>query len=130
MPGIHVCRVVPRTTDARGEYVVVANDGRLSISLTGLEITDYTQTQQHVHIYRFPPAQGGADLMLGPEKEAFIFTGGGTSERLGDGDLLLFAGRLAPIWNNTGDVAYLRRVDGTFVDSLTVGDPARHPNGH
>jgi hypothetical protein len=27
-------------------------------------------------------------------------------------------------------VAYLRRLDGTFVDSRTVGDPKRHPNGH
>ena len=36
----------------------------------------------------------------------------------------------APVWNNTGDVVYLRKPDGTFIDTMTVGDPARHPNGH
>jgi hypothetical protein len=39
-------------------------------------------------------------------------------------------GAVSADWNNSGDVAYLRRLDGTFVDSLTVGHPARHPNGH
>jgi lamin tail-like protein len=130
VPGIHVCQVVPQTTDPRGEYVVVANDGTSSVPLTGLEITDYTMTQQHVHVYRFPQAQGNADLILSPGEEAYVFTGHGQNQRLGDGDLLLFAERSAPIWNNTGDVAYLRRLDGTFVDSMTVGDPPRHPNGH
>jgi hypothetical protein len=128
--GIHVCQIVPRTADPRGEYVVVANDGVAAQSLTGLEITDYTATQRHVHVYRFPPAQDGADLLLGARGQAFVFTGRGANERLADGDLLLFAERSAPIWNNSGDVAYLRRLDGTFVDSLTVGHPARHPNGH
>ena len=34
-------------------------------------------------------------------------------------------------WNNDGDVAYLREVTtGEFVDSMTVGSPARHPDGH
>jgi hypothetical protein len=130
MPGIHVCRIVLTAADPRGEYVVVANDGDVDGSLTGLEITDYTRTQQHVHVYRFPAAQGGGDLLLGPGEEAFVFTGHGTSQRVEDGDLLLFAERSAPIWNNSGDVAYLRRLDGTFVDSLTVGHPARHPTGH
>lgn len=130
MPGIHVCRIVLTTADPRGEYVVVANDGDVDVPLTGLEITDYTRTQQHVHVYRFPSAQGGGNLLLGPGEEAFVFTGHGTNQRVEDGDLLLFAERSAPIWNNSGDVAYLRRLDGTFVDSLTVGHPARHPNGH
>jgi hypothetical protein len=43
---------------------------------------------------------------------------------------LRFAGKNAPVWNNTGDVAYLRKADGAFVDSMTAGDPPRHPNGH
>ena len=130
MPGIHVCAVVPRTSDPRGEYVIVANDGPATVALTGLEITDYTLTQQHVHVFRFPAAADGSDLLLPSRSQAFVFTGHGSNVRLDDGDLLLFAGRSAPIWNNDGDVAYLRRLDGTFVDSLTVGDPPRHPNGH
>jgi hypothetical protein len=130
MPGLHVCRVVPRTSDSRGEYVVVANDGETAAALTGLELTDYTRTQQHVHVIHFPGATDGGALMLNPGEEAFVFTGSGTNERLADGDLLLFAGRHTPVWNNDGDVAYLRDSGGRFIDSLTVGAPARHPNGH
>jgi hypothetical protein len=102
------------TTDPRGEYVVVANDGNSDVSLTGLEITDYTRTQQHVHVYRFPATVDGQNLLLRPKQEAFVFTGTGTNALSNQGDLLLFAGRAAPIWNNTGDVAYLRRLDGTL----------------
>jgi hypothetical protein len=126
----HVCVVANRTSDRRGEYVQVANAGSTIAALTGLELTDYTQTQQHVHVYRFPGAQGGGALTLRPAQSAYVFTGPGHDERLLDGNLLLFAGRSASIWNNDGDVAYLRHIDGTFVDSRTVGDPARHPRGH
>jgi Lamin Tail Domain len=130
MAGLHICRVVPRPSDSRGEYVVVANDGPTPVALTGLELTDYTRTQQHVHIIHFPGTTDGGTLMLGPGEEAFVFTGSGRSDRLPDGDLLLFAGRHAPVWNNDGDVGYLRDSRGRFLDSLTVGAPARHPNGH
>lgn len=64
---------------------MVANDGPAPVSLTGLAITDYTRTQQHVHVYRFPPARGGANLVLGVNGQAFVFTGHGTDERLTDG---------------------------------------------
>lgn len=128
--GLHICEVVPYTTDPRGEYVVVVNDGFQSIPITDLKLTDYTATQQDVHIYTFPGATGGRALTLSPGEAAYVFTGPGTSERLADGDLLLFAGRRAPVWNNTGDVAYLRKPDGTFIDTMTVGHPKRHPNGH
>jgi hypothetical protein len=126
----HICLVANRTTDSRGEFVEVANSAAVNVALTGLEITDYTSTQQHVHVYHFPGAQGGGALMLPPGCSVFVFTGAGQNKRLNDGDLLLFAGRGASIWNNDGDVAYLRRRDGTFVASLTVGHPKRHPNGH
>lgn len=107
----------------------MANNGTTSVTLTGLELTDYTGTQQRPHIYRFPGITGGGALMLRPGKVAYVFTGNGDSEVLADGDMLLFAGRSA-VWNNTGDVAYLRNPDGTFIDSMTVGHPKRHPNGH
>lgn len=132
---LHICNIAQRGSDDRGEWVSVCNDGSGSETLTGLEITDYTQTQQHVHIYRFPNAVGGVGLTLAPGGVAFVFTGQGHDERVrtpkGNDALLLFAGRRAPVWNNSGDVAYLRHVaDGRFVDSRTVGSPARHPNGH
>jgi hypothetical protein len=128
--GLHICAVAVRPADKRGEWVEVANDGASRVTLTGLELTDYTATQQRPHIYRFPGLTDGSALMLGSGKVAYVFTGMGESKLLDDGDMLLFAGRAAPVWNNTGDVAYLRNLDGTFVDSMTVGDPKRHPNGH
>lgn len=126
--------ISPTGTDSRGEWVCIANGGQNPVPLTGLELTDYTETQKHVHIIRFPKTTVGGTLMLGPGQSAFIFTGTGTNEWYtrsdGKRELWLFAGRSAPVWNNDGDVAYLRRLDGTFVSSLTVGDPPRHPSGH
>jgi hypothetical protein len=130
MPGLHICNVQPRGHDARGEWVQVANDGLLPSKLTGLELTDYTGTQQRPHIYRFPPLRTGADLTLRPRQSAFVFTGRGQNGLSDQGDWLLFAGRLAAVWNNSGDVAYLRDSKGRIIDSRTVGHPARHPNGH
>jgi hypothetical protein len=128
--GLHVCAVVVRTNDRRGEFVEIANNGYGAVALTGKLLSDYTATQQNVHIYTFPSAVGGADLLLESGNSAYVFTGPGTNERLDDGDLLLFAQRGAPIWNNNGDVAYLRNPDGTFIDTMTVGEPKRHPKGH
>jgi hypothetical protein len=132
---LRICDISQHGTDQRGEWVSVCNVGATAQALTGLEITDYTRTQQHVHVYRFPSAQGGAALTLAPGGVAYVFTSHGRDKRIrsrrGNDFLLLFAGRDAPIWNNTGDVAYLRRVpNGEFVDTKTVGSPARHPNGH
>ena len=82
-----------RPADIRGEIVEVANSAISAVALSGLEITDYTATQQHVHIYRFPVAEGGGDLgFLAPGCSAYVFTGPGQDTRLADGDLLLFAG--------------------------------------
>jgi hypothetical protein len=131
---LHICQISQRGTDARGEWVCVCNGGTTSESLTGLEISDFTTTQQDVHIYRFPATTSQTNLLLGPGQVAFVFTGHGSSEWITTPDakrqLLLFAGESAPVWNNRGDVAYLRKLDGTFVSSMTVGSPARHPNGH
>lgn len=126
----HICVVANRTNDSRGEYVEIANSGPAAVAVNGLELTDYTATQQHVHVYHFPGAKGGGDLKLERGQSAYVFTGKGDNVRSADGNLILFAGRSASIWNDDGDVAYLRRLNGTFVDSRTVGDPKRHPNGH
>jgi hypothetical protein len=132
---LHVCDINQRGTDQRGEWVSICNDGTTTETLTGLEITDYTRTQQHAHVYRFPTTQDGGPLTLAAGGVAYVFTGSGRNERIRSGKgndcLLLFAERHAPVWNNTGDVAYLRHAStGQFVDTKTVGSPARHPNGH
>jgi Lamin Tail Domain len=114
--GLHICQINRFGSDDRGEWVSVANDGSTSVSLTSLEITDVTRSQQHVHVYSFPAARGGGALMLAPGQTAYVFTGSGHNARLPDGDLLLFAGRHASIWNNVGDVAYLRDRRGAFID--------------
>jgi hypothetical protein len=129
----HVCAISPGG-NGFGEWVSIWNGGTTPVQLTGLELTDYTVTQRHVHVLRFPSYADGSPIVLAPREVAFVFTEAGRNEwrARADGrrELWLFAGRRAPIWNNDGDVAYLRKLDGTFVSSLTVGDPPRHPNGH
>src|SRR4051812_32546551 len=58
----HVCKISQTGTDWRGEWVSVVNSGLTPVALTGLELTDYTKTQQHVHIYRFPATTSGGAL--------------------------------------------------------------------
>jgi Lamin Tail Domain len=130
MGGLHICAINLRGGDSRGEYVEIANDGSNIVTLTGLELTDYTATQQHVHVYRFPAFQDGSPLQLKPRQAAYVFTGPGRNALGDQGDWLLFAGRRGKVWNDTGDVAYLRNQAGEFIDSMTAGTPKRHPNGH
>jgi hypothetical protein len=101
----HICEVVNRTTDSRGEYVEIGNGGVATVVLTGLELTDYTRTQQHVHIYRFPSMTDDKDLILTPGQIAFVFTGSGRNQRSDRRNWLLFQNRTGPIWNDDGDVA-------------------------
>jgi hypothetical protein len=130
----HICTVNWETSDSQQEWVQVANGGLLPVAVTGLEITDYTRLQLNVHIYRFPPTTENTMLLLGTFESVIVYTGQGQNRWHIDDNgkrwLLLFMGRAAPIWNNTGDVVYLRNPDGTFVDTFTLGDPPRHPNGH
>lgn len=122
---LHICEINPRGNGQYGEWVLLANDGPAAVRLLGLELTDYTRTQQHVHVLQLP------DVTLPRRAVAYVFTQVGTNSWVRPGrELHLYANRRAPVWNNTGDVAYLRLSDGRFVDSFTVGDPTRHPNGH
>jgi Lamin Tail Domain len=131
---LRISQINQRGSDARGEWVSVINTGPLPLPLTGLELTDFTRTQQEVHIYRFPATTTRTPLLLGAGEVAYVFTGPGLNERVtrSDGryELHLYAGYRAAVWNNDGDVAYLRHLaDGTIVSWLTVGTPARHPGG-
>src|SRR4051812_21215541 len=105
--GLHICALDPYGSDSRGEFVEIANDAVTSATLTGLELTDYTDTQQNVHVYRFPALTNGSPFILKPGQSAFVFTGHGENTLSGEGNWLLFAGRSASVWNNGGDVAYL-----------------------
>jgi hypothetical protein len=130
----HICRVNWQTADPQQEVVEVANGGLFPVVVSGLEITDYTGTQQNIHIYRFPTYTDDTVVELATHESALVFTGVGENrwdtDEQGSRWLLLFMGRGAAIWNNEGDVVYLRRASGQFVDTFTVGNPPRHPNGH
>ncbi len=126
----HICKVANQSSDPRGEYVEIANGGVDRVAVTGLELTDYTETQQHPHIFRFPSTTEGGVLYLEAGRSAHVFTGSGTDGRDDDENLIFFWNRSASVWNQDGDVAYLRHTNGQLVDSMTVGDPQRHPNGH
>jgi hypothetical protein len=70
-------------TDQRGEWVSVCNNGAMAQALARLEIADYTRTQQHVHVYRFPSARGGGTLTLAPggvDQRAVSTKDGGAAE--------------------------------------------------
>lgn len=72
-------------------------------------------------------------IALNEGERAFVFSASvdeGWIEAEGHRALVLSMRLKAPIWNNSGDVAYLRNGDGTFIDHMTVGMPARHPGGH
>lgn len=48
--GLHICQISVGESDERGEWVCVVGDGPLPEHLSGLEITDYTTSQENVHI--------------------------------------------------------------------------------
>ena len=131
---MHICQVKVGGSDERGEWVCIASDGPLPERLSGLLLSDFTETQQHAHVYEFPTYDDATPIMLSPGERAFVFTApteeGWVEGPDGTRALLMSMSLEGPIWNNPGDVCYLRRADGTFIDHMTVGEPARHPGGH
>lgn len=130
--GLKIGRIAQQGSDNHGEWVSIVNDGPGSAEIAGLELTDYTGTQRHVHIYTFPAATAESKTTrLDAGETAYVFTGCGTDAWVpcngGGLELHLYMNRDAKVWNNDGDVAYLRRPDGTFITYKTVGHPARHP---
>ena len=126
--GLHLCAVVQRGSDSRGEHVEIVNDGAEPVPVTGLELTEGSG-HEHEHVYAFP-AEPGGDLALAAGGTAYVFSGQGKGTRTRSGDLLLFAGLAAPVWNDESHVAYLRHPDGRIIDTLQAGRPPRHPDGH
>lgn len=130
----HICRFNWLTSNPDEEFLIVANGGVFRVQLSGLMLTDFTATQQNVHIYDFPAYDDGTPIYLEIFESAVVSTGEGKprweTDDTGKRWLLLFMQRNAPIWNNQGDVAYLREANGEIVDWMRVGDPARHPGGH
>lgn len=120
--GLHICAVVPRGSGS-SEHVEVVNDGTEPVPVTGFELTD-CPGEDHEHVYSFPEGS------LAAGQTAYIYSGKGTSQRTHTGDLILYAGLEAPVWKDESHVAHLRRPDGKIIDTMRVGRPPRHPDGH
>lgn len=128
----HICDLNWRTSDPQQEWVKVVNAGLSTQVLTGRRLTDETETQADPHIYVFPRYNDGAPIQLTPGERVFVVIGvgeGGWRPVDGVNSLVLYWGLRACVWNNSGDVAYLRESDGRIIDYCTVGNPPRHP-GH
>ena len=121
--GLHICAVVQRGASSASEHVEVVNDGAAPVPVTGLELTD-CRDQQHEHVYSFPAGE------LGAGETAYVYSEEGTSQRTHTGDVILYAGRRGPVWKDESHVAHLRHPDGRIIDTMRVGRPPRHPNGH
>lgn len=88
------------------EYVVITNNGDISIDMTGYTLWD---DSGYWNPYEFP---NGFTLNSGAE--VTVYTGSGS-----DTDTELYWGRGSPIWNNDGDIAYLYDSMDNLVDSYS-----------
>lgn len=89
-----------------GEWVEIENVGDEPVRLAGFTLSDTSNTE-----FVFP------NVMLEPGKRLRVYTGSGTPSKDA-----LYWGSPSPIWNNNGDVAYLRAPDGTLVDFFAYGE--------
>lgn len=90
--------------DLANEWVSVRNTGGALVDLTGCTLSD----EGSVHVYTFP---------------SFVLTSGSTmilhSESGTDTGTDLFWGLGSPVWNNSGDIATLKRPDGNVISVLS-----------
>jgi hypothetical protein len=121
--GLHICAVVQRGSAASSEHVEIVNVGAEPVPVTGLELTA-CRGEHHEHVYAFP------DGVLAAGQTAYVYSRKGTSQRTRSGDLVLYAGLRASVWKDKSVVAYLRHPDGRIIDTMHVGRPPRHPDGH
>lgn len=86
---------------ANQEYVKITNSGKTSISMKGWKITD----KGAKHTYKFP-----SSYTLKSKTTVTIFTGKGRNTTT-----KLYWGRIAHVWNNEGDTAYLYNAQGKLI---------------
>jgi hypothetical protein len=88
---------------ANQEYVKITNSGKTSVSMKGWRITD----KGAKHTYKFP-----SSYTLKSKTTVTIYTGKGKNSAT-----KLYWGRVAHVWNNEGDTAYLYNAQGKLVSS-------------
>ncbi len=92
-----------------GEWVKILNASDVSIDMTGFTLSDDAG-----HTYRF------GELILPNGATITIFTGSGT-----DSLESLYWMAKTPIWNNRGDTAYLKNIDGKLVHMYSYSASGR-----
>ncbi|MFG1697270.1 lamin tail domain-containing protein [Nonomuraea sp. NPDC049309] len=93
-----------------GEYVQIRNMTKKAVNLAGWTIRDATRRRDHIYTF--------GKFVLKPGKTVTLRTGRGknTSTTLYWGRS---GGRLAYIWNQVSDTAYLRNPAGKLIDSCS-----------
>src|SRR5690606_29126712 len=95
----------PDEENMNGEFVRIANTGTAPIDMNGFSLLD-----DGSNVYTF------TDFSLEPGQTVTVFSGCGTvnsAQRYWCAEL--------PVWNNSGDTAYLNDADGLFVDYYEIG---------
>lgn len=83
------------------EYIIIKNGQSSPVDMSGWTLSDEAD-----HVFTFP--QG---FKLNKNSEVTVYTGHGTNT-----DTELYWNSDTPIWNNSGDNAYLRTPDGSLID--------------
>lgn len=86
--------------NVNGEWVELENNGSQPINLQGFRLSDESNNEYILPAYT-----------LAPGDHVRIYSGQGTMQKGA-----LYWGSRDPIWNNSGDVAYLRTPQGELVD--------------
>lgn len=87
------------------EHVRIANVSGRPLDLARFRLSDRAR-----HSYIFPP------VVLKPGYVLTLRTGIGTDLKAGSGPIVLHWNSPGPIWNNTGDTAFLFGPDGRLID--------------
>ncbi len=93
----------PPGSDVEGEYVLIRNFTGSVVNMTGWTLRD-----QAGHVFTFPP------FPLNPDASVRIWTKSGTNTAQD-----LYWGRSTAVWNNDGDIAYLRDSSGVLIHTYS-----------
>ncbi len=110
-PGVIIVEIVGKPSGSPlDEYVLIENNSGDSVNMTDWVLRD-DGTGSDAHVYTFP------SFTLGDDKTVKVWTKSGN-----DGSGNLYWDLTEEVWNDGGDVAYLRDDDGKLIDSK-VFDP-------
>ncbi len=109
-PDVRIAIIVydPEGSDVLGENVKIENRGSAPQNLAGWKLSDLAG-----NTYTFP------SFSLGPGQAVTVWVGSGSNDAAN-----LFWGRGSPVWNNSGDTAFLKNDLNALVDqcAYTTGD--------